>query len=294
MKNARRTDVSTAFVCGFPVKHSRSPLIHGYWLKTYGIKGAYEKIEVRPGDLKYLFDRIRDGEFVGGNITLPHKAEAIEMVDRFDEPAEMIGAINTVWMENQLLYGTNTDWSGFVESLDAQLPNWDTPEIKEAPAVILGAGGASLGILYGLENRGFQRIILANRTIEKARDVANRFVSMDITSVTLDSVAELLKEASLLVNTTSLGMEGMSPLSDSIVSAIPSMRKEAIVADIVYVPLETELLRSAHAAGHRTASGLGMLLYQAVPGFEKWFGQRPTVNDELWRIVLSDLGEPST
>jgi shikimate dehydrogenase len=291
MKTATNNNMRKAFVCGYPIKHSRSPLIHGYWLDAYGINGTYEKIEVAPGQLRHLFDRIRNGEFIGGNVTLPHKTEAIELVDRFDEPAELIGAINTVWIENGILHGTNTDWIGFVESLDAQTPNWDVPEMKEASVVVLGAGGASLGILYGLEQRGFRKIVLANRTLDKADAVSRRFGSMDITTVTLDSAADFVEDSRLLVNTTSLGMEGMSTLPEAILSSVSEMREQAIVTDIVYVPLETQLLRLAKAAGHKTANGLGMLLYQAVPGFEKWFGRRPGVDDELWQIIISDLGE---
>lgn len=269
-----------AFVTGFPIKHSRSPLIHGHWLKKYDLPGSYEAIEVAPDSFPAFLNSLKDNDYVGGNVTIPHKEMAFALCQRREPAAEEIGAVNTLWFEGGQLCGGNTDAYGFLANLDASSPGWD----KHKTALVLGAGGASRAIIYALKQRGLTEIRIVNRTLTRAEELADRFGS-GISAHEWIAVPELLQDVSLIVNTTSLGMEGKESLSID----LSDVRRDALVTDIVYVPLETPLLKAAHMAGLKTVDGLGMLLHQAVPGFEHWFGVRPEVTAELRNVILADM-----
>jgi len=277
----RLTPPPRAFVIGWPIKHSRSPLIHNYWLKTLGLEGSYERIEVPPDDLATFLASMRDNGFVGGNVTLPHKESAFELCGRRTATAEELGAVNTLWLDGATLCGDNTDVGGFLASLDAEAPGWAQ---HCATAVVLGAGGAARAIVQAILQRSKSTIFLVNRTREKALDLARQFAA-EIVVCDWTELSNLLEKADLLVNTTSLGMAGQPALSVDI-AAVPA---RAIVCDIVYVPLETELLHAARHRGLKAVGGLGMLLHQAVPGFERWFGRRPQVTAELRALVEADV-----
>jgi shikimate dehydrogenase len=272
-----------AFVIGWPIAHSRSPLIHRYWLNALGIAGSYERVAVPPDELKDFLGTIAEQGFVGGNVTLPHKEKAFGLCAEATPTAARLQAVNTLWMEAGKLQGDNTDVIGFLSALDEDVPGWENALEK---VVVLGAGGAARGILHALVLRGARQILLINRTRARAEEPRHRFGA----SIALGDFADLpecLDGADLLVNTTSLGMAGQ-PALDIDLSRLPH---HAVVADIVYVPLETRLLRQARERGLRTSSGLGMLMHQAVPGFERWFGRRPQATPELRALIAADIGE---
>ena len=283
-------EIRKAFVCGWPIAHSRSPLIHGHWLQKHGLAGSYEKIAVHPDELVNFVRTMKKSGFAGGNFTIPHKEAVLRLVDRLDPAAEKIGAVNTLWFEGETLVGGNTDWIGFAANLDQAAPAWDEREDRKKPVMVLGAGGAARAIVYALLQRGFENILLINRTLENAVGMAKDFGNR-ITAASFDGVAEMPTEIALLVNTTSLGMSGQQSLPQEIVSYLHRMDRNAIVHDIVYIPLETQLLGLARKLGFETVDGLGMLLHQAVPGFERWFGLRPEVTKELRGLILRDIGE---
>jgi shikimate dehydrogenase len=270
-----------ACVIGWPIGHSRSPLIHGYWLKTYGIDGEYIRLPVQPEEAEAFFASLAASGFAGCNVTVPHKEAAFRAAARPDAAARSVLAANTLWLEDGVLCASNTDIHGFLTNLDEQAPGWDK---SSRPAAVLGAGGAARGVIRGLLDRGITEIRLANRTRERAEAMAAGFGDA-VRSFDWEARSSLLKSCGLLVNTTMLGMTGQPPL-DIDLTALPP---EAVVSDIVYSPLETALLRSARDRGLRTADGLGMLLHQAVPGFEKWFGVRPQVTSELRALIIADL-----
>lgn len=270
-----------AFVCGHPIAHSRSPKIHGFWLEKYGIAGRYDAVDVPPEHFRAFLRGFPGDGFVGGNVTIPHKEDAFRLVDRRDEAAEVIGAVNTLWLEDGAICGGNTDWYGFAANLDDQAPGWD----RTGPALVLGAGGAARGIIHALQKRGFSDIRIANRTVARARQLADHF-GVGVSAHPLEAAPELMRDAGLLVNTTSLGMHGEQDLLGDLANLPP----HAVVADIVYVPLETPLLAVARRCGLKTVDGLGMLLHQAVPGFERWFGKRPEVGAALREYIVADLG----
>lgn len=271
-----------AFVVGHPIAHSRSPKIHGHWLRTYGIDGGYDAIDVDPVDVAAFLATLADNGFVGGNVTIPHKEAAFATVDRRDAAAELIGAVNTLWFEDGILVGGNTDAHGFAANLDEFVPGW--PE--NGPAVVLGAGGAARAVIHALKVCGVDDIRIVNRTLSRAGELRDRFGA----GVTAHGAAtpDLLSDAGLLVNTTSLGMAGKG-CKDELPADPALLPAHAIVTDIVYVPLETPLLAAARARGLKTVDGLGMLLHQAVPGFERWFGRRPEVTPELRTLIVADL-----
>jgi shikimate dehydrogenase len=283
MRDSRETLLTKAFVTGFPVKHSRSPLIHGHWLKRFGIAGSYETIEVAPADFSAFVAALKDGSsgFAGGNVTIPHKETAFALADEPDELATELGAANTLYLRNGQIKATNTDGYGFLNNLDDRAPGWDTARNS---AVILGAGGASRAIIQALRDRGFAAVHVLNRTEARGRELADRF-GPRIQAGPLTALAERLAGADLFVNTTSLGMDD----SQAIDIDFTAMRSGALVTDIVYVPLITPILAQAKAQGMKIADGLGMLLHQAVPGFEKWFGRRPDVTPELRALIISDM-----
>jgi shikimate dehydrogenase len=273
--------VKRAFVIGHPIAHSRSPLIHGYWIDRYRIDGSYEAIDVPPAALSGFFERLHGGEFAGGNVTIPHKEIVYDLVDERDPLAEEIGAVNTLVAADDKVTGFNTDYEGFLGNLDQAAPGWDK---GLGSVVVLGAGGASRAILVALKSRGIPEIRLLNRTVDKAKDLAID-IGGPILAGSLGDFASCAGGAGLVVNTSSVGMKGTR--FDGIDLGL--LPKTAIVTDIVYVPLVTPLLADAGALGLRTVDGLGMLLHQAVSGFEKWFGVRPEVTPELRAKIEATL-----
>ena len=266
-----------ACIMGHPVAHSRSPMLHGYWLRTLGIEGAYELADVAPDDFAAFFRALGANGFAGGNITKPHKEQAFRLVDRREDAADAIGAVNTVWYESGALIGGNTDWLGIVLSLDAIAPGWD-----KGRAVVLGAGGAARAATYGFRQRGLS-VSLVNRTRARAEQLAANVPGVTVHGY--DALPRLMADADVLINTTSLGQAGNPPLEID----LTNLKRSAIVYDVIYVPLETGLLKTARRAGHRTVDGLSMLLYQAVPGFAHWFGVTPTVTAEQRAILEADI-----
>lgn len=282
MDDSRETFGPNAFVTGFPVKHSRSPLVHGYWLKTLGLPGSYRAHEVAPADFATFIASLKDRSsgFAGGNVTIPHKEMTYELADRPDELSQELGASNTLWLQEGKVHSTNTDGHGFTANLDARCAGWDSHDA----AVILGAGGASRAVIQALRDRGFREIHVVNRTIARAQELADRF-GEKVHAHPMGALAEVMKGAGLFVNTTSLGMDG----SEAPAIDFSPLTANAVVTDIVYVPLKTPLLKQAEEQGFRIVDGLGMLLHQAVPGFEKWFGKRPVVDDELRKLIIADM-----
>jgi shikimate dehydrogenase len=274
--------VPAACLIGWPAAHSRSPLIHHYWLRKLGIEGGYNIEAVPPEGFAEFVLNLSGHGFVGANVTIPHKERALELSVP-DARARAAGASNTLWYENGTLRSTNTDIEGFIDNLDASAPGWDAAE----EALVLGAGGSARGVVFGLIERGIKRVHLANRTAERVQALVDQFGAR-VCPLAWDAIGDLLPRAGLLVNTTSLGMHGQPALQID----TRRLRSHAVVADLVYVPLETPLLAAARACGLKTTDGLGMLLYQAVRGFELWFGRRPEVTSELRALVEADLTKP--
>jgi len=270
-----------ACVIGWPITHSRSPLIHGYWLETYGIEGAYTKQAVRPEDVGAFLAALAERGLRGCNVTLPHKAAALAAAGHREPAAIDIGAANTLWLENNTLCATNTDAYGFMTHLAQSAPGWDA---IDAPVSVLGAGGAARAVVYGLLQAGVSEIRLFNRTLARAEDLARHF-GHRVKPLEWSQREALSRDAGLLVNTSALGMTGAEPLAMD----VSGLREGAVVADIVYVPLETDLLARARKRGLRTVDGLGMLLHQAAPGFAKWFGVTPEVTPELRALIEADI-----
>jgi shikimate dehydrogenase len=269
-----------AFVVGHPIAHSRSPLLHNHWLREFALPGSYERMDIAPSEFSSFLSGLEDNGFVGGNVTIPHKEAAFAAVGRRDAAAEAIGAVNTLWLENGLLCGGNTDAYGFAAHLDETVPGWDGAR----RAVVLGAGGAARAILFALLDRKIPGVTLVNRTRDRAQELAVRF-GKPVTAAGWEDLPAHLEGADLLVNTTALGMAGKPPLEID----LAPLAANAVVSDIVYVPLKTPLLAAAARRGLRTADGLGMLLHQAVPGFERWFGRRPTVSAALRQEIERDI-----
>jgi shikimate dehydrogenase len=276
-----------AFVVGHPIGHSRSPLIHGFWLRQLAVQGSYERLDVPPAEFEAFVERFADRGFAGGNVTIPHKEQAFRRAQVLTERAERLRAVNTLWIEDGRVCGDNTDVLGFVAHLDQTLGDGWAREAGRGAAVI-GAGGAARAVVAGLLDRGLDRIVVANRTLERAEDVT-RLDPRRVRAVGLDKIGSVLPGSGLLVNTTSLGMAGQPPLEID----LRPLAEDAIVADIVYVPLETPLLRVARERGLRIVDGLGMLLHQAVPGFARWFGVTPQVTPELRALIAADIARAS-
>ena len=268
-------------VIGYPVKHSRSPLIHNYWIKQHGIDAEYRTEEVPPQDFPAFVQSLREHGYVGANVTVPHK-QASMAVSEPDARARAVGAANTLWYADGVLRSTNSDVEGFLANLDGAAPGWDR---GLESAVVLGAGGGARAAVFALMQRDVQRIHVINRTIARAEALQKQF-GPRVRPAGWDETTGLLGGAGLLVNTTTLGMEGCPPLEINL--RCPA---SLVVADLVYHPLLTKLLTAARERGLRTADGLGMLLHQAVRGFELWFGVRPQVTAELRALVESDLGK---
>ncbi len=268
-------------VIGYPAHHSRSPLIHGYWLRQFKLSGAYLRLTLPPDDFCSYIKTLQTHGLMGANITVPYKEMAFSCAQILTPSAQKLRAVNTLWHENGVLHGDNTDVYGFLANLDQAESGWDR-HVKKA--VVLGAGGAARAIVSGLQGRGITQIHIVNRTLARAQEIASD-LGAHKSATPWSDLPEILRGADFLVNTTSLGMKGQPPLEVDISQLAPG----ALVTDIVYVPLKTQLLQQAEQHGYRTVDGLGMLLHQAVPGFERWFGVRPTVTDELRQLIISDL-----
>jgi len=262
---------SKVFVCGWPVDHSLSPVIHSFWLDQYGIDGSYVRQAVRPDEFPQFIEQIGRQGFAGGNITIPHKETALELVDQLDDAAAKIGAVNTVWLEDENLIGGNTDWIGFCANLDDTGFDWYG---EARTALVIGAGGASRAILYALLQRGFASVLLANRTVKRAEDLATDFCSR-VVPVPLEDVPAMLPNADLVMNTSSMGMKNAPAFPRQILDAMCDLKPSAIVTDIVYTPLATPLIAAARKLGRQTVDGRAILLHPAAPGFEQWSAVRP-------------------
>jgi shikimate dehydrogenase len=272
--------MSDACVIGWPVEHSRSPLIHNYWIKQHGIAGEYRREAVPPDRFEEFVRRLSEHGYAGANVTLPHKEAALALAE-CDDRAEAVGAANTLWLDGGELRATNTDVEGFLANLDAAAPGWD----KDLDtAMVLGAGGAARAVLFGLIAHGVGRILVANRTFDRTQALRERFGAA-VRPIRWEERNGVLAGAGLLVNTTSLGMTGQPDLDIK----LAGLAHSAVVADLVYAPLETPLLIQAKQHGLRTADGLGMLLHQAVRGFSLWFGVQPEVTAELRNLLETDL-----
>ena len=268
-----------AFVMGHPIAQSRSPMLHGYWLGQCGIDATYERVDVDEGRVPEFFATFHDNGWIGGNVTAPDKLAVIPFLDRLDPVAAAMGSVNTIYQEDGKLVGTNTDATGFLGNLDELSPGWDG---RVGQAVVLGAGGAARAAAYGLKSRGVN-VSLVNRTRSKAEEIATHLGGM--TAHANDELPGLLAGADLLVNATSLGMLGKEPLTID----LSPLKPGAIVNDLVYVPLETDILRQARERGLETVGGVGMLLHQGVDGFRRWFGQTPVVTSELRELIIADI-----
>ncbi len=273
-----------ACVIGYPAKHSRSPKLHGYWIKHYTLNATYRAEEVAPDDAAEFIANLSNHGYVGANVTMPHKDVAFQIATP-DARAAAVEAANTLWLDNGVLRATNTDIEGFLHALDAAAPGW---EQRTDEVIVLGAGGAGRAIVYGFVERGIAKIHVVNRSVGKAVDLRTRF-GETIVPHQWDALPDLIGGAQVLVNTTSLGMHGSAPL-DIDISMLPGT---AVVCDIVYVPLKTPLLAAAEARGLITSNGLDMLLHQAVKGFELWFGIRPEVTQELYDLLAKDIAAAS-
>ena len=272
-----------ACVIGWPVAHSRSPLIHGYWLQRYGIEGEYTKQPVRPEDVAGFLANFAKYGLAGCNVTLPHKEAAFAAAAVKREAARAVGAANTLWLEDGRLVADNTDGAGFMANLRACAPQFAA---KGGAVAILGAGGAARALVHALLEAGAAEVRVFNRTRDRADGVARHFGSRAKARDWQDRV-DATADVGLLVNATSLGMTGTGPLDMD----VAALADGCVVADIVYVPLVTPLLRAAQARGLPAVDGLGMLLHQAVPGFEAWFGVRPEVTGELRALIVADIGK---
>jgi shikimate dehydrogenase len=268
-----------ACVMGHRVAYSRSPMIHNHWLRTLGIPGSYDLVDIEPGRFPQFLRNLRAEGFVGGNVTIPHKDLAFRLVDAHDDAAQAIGAVNTVWVEGNKLFGGNTDAIGFLANLDESAPGWD----RGGPAVVIGAGGAARAVVHALLGREF-RVALVNRSPERADELVNRF-GKNVRVHRFADLGTLLPEARMLINASPLGAAGQPELKVDLALLNP----ESIVCDLNYVPVKTRLLERALAHGYRIADGLGMLLHQAAPAFRKWFGVMPPVTADLRALVAADI-----
>ena len=267
-------------IIAWPAGHSRSPLIHNYWIKQHSLNAEYRREAVPPDKLREFITHLREHGYIGGNVTVPHKQAVLALTEP-DERARAVGAANCLWYDDGKLRSTNTDVDGFLANLDAATPGWDR---GLETAAVLGAGGGARAVVFALIQRNVGRIYVINRTVEHAEALKKKFGAR-VHVAKWEEKTGLLGGAGLLVNTTTLGMVGQPPLEINL--RCPA---SLVVADLVYAPLETNLLKLARERGLRTADGLGMLLHQAVRGFERWFGIRPQVTPDLRALVEADLG----
>ncbi|WP_455477814.1 shikimate dehydrogenase [Bartonella sp. B10] len=282
----RKSFYPRAFVVGYPIHHSKSPKIHNFWLKQHGIQGEYLSQEVRSEEFSNFLISIKKRGFCGGNVTLPYKREAFRLATYKDEIATVIGAVNTLWYEKDKLCATNSDAYGFSANLDDFAPNW-----AGETAIVFGAGGAARAVIYALKERKFERIYLLNRTKQRADNLAEHF-GKPIEVCDLHNAREIFCQADLIVNTTSVGMKNLyEKKNTSFFLDFSKTKPTALVTDVVYTPLITPFLQQAQTHGLRIVDGLGMLLHQAVLGFERWFGIKPQVTRALREKILMDIGE---
>ena len=276
MKNPR---IPLAGVIGWPIAHSKSPRIHGHWLETNNISGHYIPLGIAPDDFESALQTLPKLGFLGANVTIPHKEMALALASRVTERAQAIGAANTLtFLPDGGFEADNTDGIGFINNLKQNAPEWQ-PNV--GPALVLGAGGSCRAIIWSLLDAGVEKIILSNRSKDRAVQLAEDF-GPKVGIVDWSEISAATMDAATIVNTTSLGMENQPELKIDL-----NCGSSTLVTDIVYAPLKTDLLVQALEKGLRTVDGLGMLLHQAAPGFEKWFGVRPTVNETLREIVLA-------
>ena len=271
--------IPLAGVIGSPIAHSKSPLLHGIWLRKMGLPGHYVPMDVAPEDFEQVLRTLPKAGFVGVNVTVPHKEAAIRLADVVTDRATLIGAANTlIFLEDGRIHADNTDGYGFIENLRQNAPDWDA---KAGPAAVLGAGGAARAVLASLLDAGVPEIFLSNRTRARAEALQSDF-GTKIKVVDWVQAGNMLEDSATVVNTTSLGMVGQQELR----VPLDGLQKGALVTDLVYNPLQTRLLREAEEMGCVTVDGLGMLIHQAVPGFERWFGQRPVVDADIRAVLL--------
>ncbi|MEM6373076.1 MAG: shikimate dehydrogenase [Pseudomonadota bacterium] len=271
--------IPLAGVIGSPVAHSKSPQLHRHWLKTYGIAGDYIPMDVAAQDLREVLRALPKAGFVGVNVTIPHKETILEIADLVTDRATLIGAANTlIFRKDGKIHADNTDGYGFVENLRAGAPHWNA---ASGPATVLGAGGAARAVIASLLDAGVPEILLTNRTRVRAEKLADDF-GKRLTIVDWVQAGNILEESALVVNTTSLGMIGKPAMR----VPLDGLHRATVVTDLVYTPLKTDLLAAAEAAGCTVVDGLGMLLHQAVPAFERWFGQRPDVDSSTRAAAL--------
>ncbi|WP_407493866.1 shikimate dehydrogenase [Pseudooceanicola sp. MF1-13] len=270
--------IPLAAVIGAPVAHSKSPTLFRHWFDAYGIAGHYVPIHVEQKDLDEVLKTLPRLGFVGCNVTIPHKEQVLELADTVTDRASQIGAANTLTFHDGGFEADNTDGIGFIENLRQNAPTWDP---TSGPAVVLGAGGAARGILSALLEAGVPDILIANRTRERAEQLSDVF-GAQVKVVDWTDAPDALGQGRVVINTTSLGMIGKAPLE----LPLDTLHDGQLVTDIVYTPLETDLLKTAKAKGCQTVDGLGMLLHQAVPGFTRWFGTRPEVTEDTRKAVL--------
>jgi shikimate dehydrogenase len=284
---------TAAFVIGDPISQSKSPVIHGHWLEKYGIKGSYQAVHVIPGKLENFLEELATGKkWLGGNVTIPHKEAVFDWLKarpqnaKLTKTAEQLHAVNTLYFQGETLVGDNTDGFGFLSNLDERAPGWDGDLSR---TVILGAGGAARAVVMAVTGRQSpkDKLVIANRTQNRAIRLVADLGLTDVAVSGLDELDEHLSRATCLINTTSIGM-GSSESRESL--ALSTLPGSAFVTDIVYSPLNTPLLKVAQERGCRTADGLGMLLHQARPGFEAWFGAKPEVTPELRSLVFEEMG----
>lgn len=271
-----------ACVIGWPIEHSRSPLIHSHWLNEYGIDGSYTKVAVSPDDAVEFLKNLRANGYAGCNVTVPLKELAYSAAEERRDSAVAVKAANTIWLQGEKICAANTDTYGFMRHLETSAPGWNE---KRGPVAILGAGGAARAIAYGFQQAGVGEIVIFNRTRQRAEVLVGE-LGHPLRTADWSERSRCADWASVIVNTTTIGMKDEGELGLDFSAA----NKDCVIADIVYVPLETGLLKDARAHGLRTVDGLGMLLHQAVPGFERWFGVRPEVTAELRQVILDDLG----
>jgi shikimate dehydrogenase len=271
--------IPLAGVIGTPIAHSKSPEIHGYWLKKYNIAGAYIPMDVNTSNLKEVLKVLPKAGFVGVNITIPHKETVLELADLVTDRATLIGAANTlIFRKDGKIHADNTDGYGFLETFKSGAPNWNP---SAGPATVLGAGGAARAVISSLLDSGVPEILLTNRTKIRAESLAENFGNR-VKVIDWVQAGNILEGSALVVNTTALGMVGKKEMR----IPLDGLSINTIVTDLVYTPLETDLLSTARQIGCVTIDGLGMLLHQAVPGFERWFGLRPTVDNDTRAIAL--------
>jgi shikimate dehydrogenase len=271
-----------AGVMGWPVLHSRSPLMHNYWMAQQGVWGTYVPLEIDPADLEAALRGLRPLRFAGCNLTIPHKLEAMKIVDEVDDVATKIGAISCVVVrEDGSLFGTNNDWIGFRENLKHTFPDW---RADAGPVTVVGAGGGGRAVVYALLSEGAPEIRLVNRTASKPVDIAKQFGG-PIVPVPWAERRDALDGAAMVVNATSQGMDGQPPLD----LPLDTLGADALCADIIYTPLESPFLAAARARGNRTINGLGMLLHQGPPAWKRWFGLEPTVTPELRKLLVDSF-----